>query len=94
MEQDGEARALWMEEVQLHFVAGQFVWTDESSKDDCTIYCHYDCSALGQVAMINTQFMQGERFSILPALTLDGYIATYIITFPCFTHRNTIRVLN
>ena len=55
MEWDEEARALWMEEVQLHFVASQFVWTDESSKDDCTIYCHYDCSALGQVAMINTR---------------------------------------
>ena len=36
-----EARALWMEEVQLHFLASQFVWTDESSKDDCMIYHHY-----------------------------------------------------
>ena len=93
MEQDGEARALWMEEVQLHFVAGQFVWTDESSKDDCTIYCHYGCSALGQVVMINIQFVWGERFNILLALTLDSYITTCIVTFPCLTHRITIRVL-
>ena len=44
MGQDEEARALWMEEVQLHFVTSQFIWTDESSKDDCTIYSHYGCS--------------------------------------------------
>ena len=48
MEWDEEARALWMEEVQLHFMANQFVWTDESSKDDCMIYHHDGCSALGQ----------------------------------------------
>ena len=69
------------------------VWTDKSSKDDCTIYHHYGCSALGQMAMINTQFVWGERFSILLALTLDSYIATHIVTFLCLTHRITIRVL-
>jgi len=55
------------------------VWTDKSSKDDRTIYHHYGRAAAGQRAVIDAQFVRGEHYSILPAMTVDGYIATRII---------------
>ena len=40
-ERDEVARDQWKEDVWLNFVVAQMVWTDESSKDDHTIYRHY-----------------------------------------------------
>jgi len=38
LEQDEMARTMWLRDAQRHFRASQLVWTDESSKDDWTIY--------------------------------------------------------
>jgi hypothetical protein len=66
-------------DVHANFVARQMVWTDESSKDNQTIYHHYGQAAAGQQAVIDAQFFRGEHYSILPAMTVDGYIATCIV---------------
>ncbi|HEV7736834.1 MAG TPA: hypothetical protein VGO47_05595 [Chlamydiales bacterium] len=79
LERDEIRRRLWLEDVQARFVANQLVWTDESSKDDRTIYRHYGRSRSGQRASIPAQFVRGDRYSILPALTIDGYIALRIV---------------
>ncbi len=63
-----------------NFVAAQMVWTDESSKDDRTIYCHYGRAATGQCVVIDVQWVCGEQYSILLAMTVDGYVATCIIS--------------
>ena len=59
-ERDEDAREQWKEDVHLNFVAAQMVWTDESSKDDCTIYRHYGWAATGQRATIDAQWVRGE----------------------------------
>jgi transposase len=79
-ERDELAREQWREDVRVNFVATQMVWMDESSKDDRTIYRHYGRAATGERAVIDTQFVRGQRYSILPAMTIDGYIATRIIS--------------
>ena len=79
-ERDEVARDQWKEDVWLNFVVAQMVWTDESSKDDHTIYCNYGQATMGQRAVINTQCICGERFSILPAMTIKGYVATRIVS--------------
>ena len=78
-ERDEDAREQWKEDVHLNFVAAQMVWTDESSKDDHTIYRHYGWATTGQRATIGAQCVCRERYSILPAMSIDGYIATRII---------------
>ena len=79
VERDEVAREQWKVDVHANFVAAQIVWTDESSKDDQTIYQHYGRALVGHHTVIDTQFVHGERYSILPAMTTDGYIAVRII---------------
>ena len=78
-ERDNDLRAQWMEEVKERFIADQMVFVDESSKDDRTIFRHWGRAPQGERAVHEANFVRGERFSIVAALTLDGYIATSII---------------
>ena len=78
-ERDEVATEQWKEDVHVNFMAAQMVWTDESSKDDRTIYCHYGRAATGEHVVINMQFICGKRYRILPVMTIDGYIVTCII---------------
>ena len=55
------------------------VFVDESSKDDRTIYRHYGRAPAGSRATIPAQFVRGERFSIVAALTTDGYMDTSVV---------------
>jgi len=79
-ERDEVVREQWKEDMWLNFVAAQIVWTDESSKDDRTIYHHYGQAATGQCTVIDAQFICREQYSILPAMMIEGYIATHIIS--------------
>lgn len=55
------------------------VFIDESSKDERTIYRHYGRSIRGERASLSAPFRQGDRFSIVAALALEGYIAQRIV---------------
>ena len=55
------------------------VFVDETSKDDRTIYRHYGRAVLGQRANVSAPFVRGERFSIVAALTVDGYITQRVV---------------
>ena len=79
VERDEVAREQWKVDVHANFVAAQIVWTDESSKDDWTIYWHYGWAPVGHHTVIDTQFVHGEQYSIFPAMTTDGYIAMCIV---------------
>ena len=52
-----------------------FVWLDESAVDDKTNQRTDGWSPLGRVCVRRDAFIRGQRFSILPALTVDGIIA-------------------
>jgi transposase len=78
-ERDEAARNEWMAARRLDFTARQGVWTDETSKDERTIYRHYGRAPAGERATIPARFVRGERYSILPAMTIDGYIATRMV---------------
>ena len=39
---------------------------------------HYGHAPTGQHAAIDAQFVQGQGYSILPAMTIDDYISTHI----------------
>ena len=74
-ERDHELRAAWMRDVLSTFTADQLVVLDESSKDGRTLIRRYGRAAAGEDAVLNVALNRGVRYSILPALTLDGYIA-------------------
>lgn len=64
---------------RANFLAEHFVFTDESSKDGRTSYRRYGRALTGQRAQTRNNFERGERWSILPAMTIDGYIAMRMV---------------
>lgn len=79
IERDEELRQEWMEEIQSEFVAEQMVFVDESSKDERTIYRRFGRAPKGQDATVSAKFVRGTRYSIIAAITTEGYLATRIV---------------
>jgi len=63
------------------------IFLDESAKDDRTLGRKMGWSLIGTRCVQRRCFIRGQRYSILPALTLDGIIAYYIIEGPITTKR-------
>jgi hypothetical protein len=55
--------------------AKYFIWLDESSVDDKTNQCTSGWAPLRHACVHWATFIQGQRYSVLPALTCDGIIA-------------------
>ena len=55
--------------------AKYFVWLDESSVDDKTNQCTDRWAPLGCAYVRHATFIQGQHYSVLPALSADGIIA-------------------
>ncbi|PBK82129.1 hypothetical protein ARMGADRAFT_1038892 [Armillaria gallica] len=56
----------------------EFITVDESSKDERTFGHHYDRSPIGQEADLEDVFVQGEQYSLIAVMSIDGYIATWV----------------
>lgn len=73
-ERDEARRQEYMDYARNNWVASQLVFVDETSKDDRTIYRHYGRSLIGQKATTQAPFCRGNRYSLVAALTTEGYI--------------------
>lgn len=78
-ERDEQDRADWKAYHEANLRTHQLVFIDESGKDDRTVFRKYGRSMQGTRAKVSQPFAHGDRWSILPALTEDGYIATRIV---------------
>jgi transposase len=78
-ERDDAARAAWFYDISANYSADQLVFLDESSKDGRTLVRKYGCAPSGEVPVERVIFDRGLRYSILPALTLDGYMAVRVV---------------
>ena len=58
-----------------HIPKEYFVFLDESSVDDLTGQRQKGWSQIGRACVRRATFLRGQRYSILPALTVDGLIA-------------------
>ena len=67
-------RATWQAEYG-DIPAEYFVWLDESSVDDKTNQRNQGWADLGRACVRRATFIRGQRYSVLPALTADGFIA-------------------
>ncbi|KAI0274101.1 hypothetical protein BGY98DRAFT_893063, partial [Russula aff. rugulosa BPL654] len=52
----------------------------ETSKDDQTVYRHYGRLIAGNRATISANFVRGKRYSMVAALSLDGYEAVRVVS--------------
>ena len=78
-ERDEDLRTAWRQDITVNFSADQLVFIDESSKDGRTIFRKYGRAAAGQPATQTVSLNRGQRYSILPALSLDGYMTVRVV---------------
>jgi transposase len=78
-ERDEEERAMFRSWADDTVTAEMVVTADESSKDNRTIFRRWGRSVRGTPAGVHTKFTRGERYSILAAISVDGYVATRIV---------------
>jgi hypothetical protein len=62
----------WLNVTENEMYAEQFIFVDESSKDERTAFRRYGRSFSGRRARKFAPFVRGTRYSILPALTVNG----------------------
>ena len=80
-ERNEELRAEWREMVGTEFLGtgDEFVFVDETSKNDHAYARRYGYSRKGERAELIDVFTRGVRYSLVAALTKRGYIATRVM---------------
>ena len=74
LERNELLHAVWQAEYG-DIPAEYCVWLDEASVDDKTNQCEKGWSPIGQACVCFETFIQGQQFSVLPALASAGIIA-------------------
>ena len=57
----------------------QFVCVDETSKNEQTFARKYGCAYSGERTELKDVFVRGDRYLLVIALTVDGYIASDVV---------------
>jgi hypothetical protein len=83
-----------MTTIGNNYVPEQLIFLDESAKDERTLSRLYGYSTTYTRARKNVVFVRGKWYTILPALTLDGFIALDIMEGSCDKKRFTDFVLS
>lgn len=76
---DHAQRTNWMLDVNAMYTADQMVVLDKPSKDGQTLIQKYGHTDAGHDPVITTSLNRGTWYSILPALTISGYIAVHAV---------------
>ena len=66
--------------------AEMVVMADESSKDNRNIFQRWGQLVKGTPARVHAQFTRGEWYSILAAISVNGYVATRIVVGAVDSH--------
>jgi hypothetical protein len=69
--------------VGAYFQPDQLIFLDESAKDERTPCRKYGYSPRNQAAVKKVVFIRGTRYTLLPALSLDGIISLEIMQGSC-----------
>ena len=80
-------RADYIYTIGTEYQAEQLIFLDESAKDERTLSRTYGYLYRNQVASQKVVFLRGVRYTMLPALTLDGFIACDIMKGSCSKER-------
>lgn len=81
IERDEQRRDQWrhMIATELSPDASQLVFVDETSKNELTWARHYGRAASGTRATISDVFVRGDCYSLVAAITIDGYLAAEVV---------------
>lgn len=87
-------RAHYLGIIGENYTSNQLIFLDESAKDDRSLIRLYRYSPRHTCAHKKVVFVRGKRYTILPALTLDGLVAIDIFEGACDKKRFIDFVLN
>jgi hypothetical protein len=76
-------RSTFIAKVGREYKPEQLIFLDEASKDERTLSRGYGYSLKNTFATKKNVFVRGVRYTILPALSLQGIIAVDIIEGSC-----------
>jgi hypothetical protein len=76
-------RTAFIADIGSHYTADQLIFIDESAKDERTLSRNYGYSLRNAHAVKKAVFVRGTRYTILPALSLDGIIGLDIMEGSC-----------
>jgi len=80
-------RGVYLYHIGMDYNADQLIFIDESSKDERTLTRLYGYSSINTRAKKSVVFIRGKRYTILPALSLKGFIAVNIMEGSCNKER-------
>jgi hypothetical protein len=71
----------WKESLQTDFQGDgtESVRVDETSKNEHTYAQRYGRAMSGEQAILRDVFVRGDRYSLVAAITIGGYIATTVV---------------
>ena len=80
-ERDEVLRDDWKESLRTDFQGdgSEFVCVDETSKNEHTYARHFGRAMSGEQAILRDVFVRGDRYSLVAAITIDGYIASTVV---------------
>jgi len=79
IERNNKERVHWYDEAQGMLYDFQILCTDQSYIDDCTGTRQKGYAIRGEECFVPSPFCQGDRYTINPVLSVDGFIALEII---------------
>src|SRR5437763_10574717 len=79
--------SIYLYNIGMNYIAEQLIFIDESAKDERIFTRLYGYSLINTRAKKSVVFIRGKRYTILPALSLKGFIAVDIMEESCDKER-------
>ena len=79
IERNNKEHVQWYDEAQGMLYDFQILCTDQSYIDDHTGTCQKGYAICGEECFVASPFCQGDRYTVNPVLSVDGFIALEIV---------------
>jgi hypothetical protein len=94
LKRDEILRDEWKESLRNDYTGEgiEFVCLDETSKNNHTYAWKFGRAMSGEQAELKDVFVHGDRYSLLAAITMEGYITTHVVpgSFDSFEFYNFV----
>jgi hypothetical protein len=94
LERNEIVRAHYLATIGEYYTRNQLIFLDESAKDERSLSRLYGYSPRNTPAQKKVVFIRGKRYTILPALTLDGIVAVDVFEGSCDKKKFVDFILN
>lgn len=83
LERNEIVRAHYLATIGEYYTRNQLIFIDESAKDERSLSRLYGYSPRNTPAQKKVVYIRGKRYTILPALTLEGFVGIDVFEGSC-----------